>query len=59
GRAHLRATQLKALDKLLRQPAGTIENLVNGATQQGAAAIGSAAGSAADRITGGPNGNGQ
>ena len=59
GRAHLRATELKALDALLRLPAGTIEAQVNAATEQGAATLGGAAGSAADRVLGGIDGNGQ
>jgi len=53
GRVHLKATQLKALDKALGKPDGYLEAKANAATEAGAAQLADKVGAAVDKKLGG------
>jgi len=53
GRVHLRANQLRALDKALGRPDGYLEARANEASEKAATSVGDAVGAAIDKRTGG------
>lgn len=59
GRAHLRANQLRGMNRALGQPAGTLEARANEATLSAADQLGRVAESAIDQRMGGVRGDGQ